>query len=233
MNCTSCNYEHKENYCPNCGEKKGIKKITLASIIDDAFSSITDMDKGFLFNIKTLILKPQELTADYIRGKRKGILNPVSFLIFCVTLYLIVITFFKVPKELNVINYDPESPLYKLGSEVGKFVFTNLKYFWILTVIPLGLSLKLAFKKFNYLEHLAISSFVIGQATLVGVISYMLFKMPLVFDPIVYFTIFWLIYKIYKKNNAKIESLVLSFAILILFIIQLIIIISIIGIIKA
>ena len=233
MNCISCNFEHNEKYCPNCGEKSGTKKITFTSIIEDAFSSITNMDKGFLFNIKTLILNPQKITIDYVLGKRKGILNPVSFLIFSITIYLIVITFFKIPKEIIEESNFTKSELHKASNDVGFFIRANLKYFWILSIIPLGLSLKLIFKKYNYLEHLAISSFIIGQATLIGIISYLIFKFPLIFDPIVYLVILWLIYKIFNNNNNdKVESILLSLTILILFIIQLIIIIGIIGTVK-
>lgn len=233
MICVSCNNEHNDKYCPNCGEKNGIKKITLASIIEDAFSSVTNMDRGFLYNIKALILKPQKLITDYILGKRRGILNPISFLIFSVTIYLIVISVFETPKELNEINSNTKSSLEKVTNEVGTFIRTNIKYFWILSIIPLGLSLKLAFNKYNYLEHLAISSFVIGQATLAAVISHLLFKIPLIFDPIVYLSILWLIYKIFKNKRNKTESFLISFAILFVFVVQLSLIIGMMVIIKS
>jgi hypothetical protein len=233
MVCISCKNEHDENYCPNCGEKNGVKKITFVSIIEDVFSSVTSMDRGFLYNMKTISLKPQKIASDYINGKRKGILNPVSYLIFSVTIYLIVITIFKIPKELSEINNVSKSSFQITLNETGLFIRTYLKYFWILSVIPLGLALKLVFKKYNYLEHLAISSFIIGHATLVGVISYMLFKIHLIFDPIIYFVIFWLIYKVFKNNSKKLELFLTAFAALFLFIIQLILIISIIGILKS
>ena len=232
MNCISCNFEHNEKYCPNCGEKKETKKITLTSVIEDTFSSITNMDKGFLFNIKTLIVNPQKITIDYILGKRKGILNPISFLIFSITIYLIVITFFKIPKELVEENNLTKTGLRKVSYDLGYFIRANIKYFWIFTIIPLAASLKLIFKKYNYLEYLAVSSFIIGQATLIGIISFLAFRFPLIFDPTVYFVILWLIYKIFKNNNAKLESVLLSLTILILFIIQLIITLGIIGIVK-
>ena len=208
--------------------KKWNIKITFTSIIEDAFSSITNMDKGFLYNIKKLILNPQKITTDYILGKRKGILNPVSFLIFSITIYLIIITYFKVPKEFVEDTYLTKTEMH----EIGLFIRTNLKFFWILTIIPLGLSLKLIYSKYNYLEHLAISSFIIGQATLVGVISHLIFKFPLIFDPIVYLIIFWLVGKIFWNKEDKTESILLSSTILILFIIQLIVIVIIIGLIK-
>ena len=224
MTCISCNLSHNENYCPNCGERNGVKKITITSILEDAFSSVTNMDKGFLFNCKALILRPQKITTNYIHGKRKGILNPISFLIISITIYLIIITVFRTPKVVDEISTISKSSLQKTANEVGLFIREYLKYFWILTIIPLGLSMRLVFKKYNFLEHLSISSFVIGQATLIGVVSYLIFKIPLIFDPIVYIAISWMIYRIFK-DKYKLEVGLLSFVVLILFVIQLTVII--------
>ncbi|MFD2914719.1 DUF3667 domain-containing protein [Psychroserpens luteus] len=226
MTCISCNKFHDENYCPNCGEKNGIKKITFSSIIEDAFSTITNMDKGFLFNLKALFLNPKKITTNFISGKRKGILNPISYLIISITIYLIVINVFKAPPE--EVTETTTSAFFasgqKIGNAVGLFLRTYIKYFWILSIIPLGFSLKLVYQKYNFLEYVAISSFVIGQATIVGVISFLIFRFPLIFDPFVYLTIAWLSYRIFKDNTAKIASILLSFVSLFLFIIQLVII---------
>ena len=232
MNCISCNLEHKEKYCPNCGERSGVKKITLSSIVEDSFSSITNMDKGFLFNIRSLLLHPRKITIDYVSGKRKGIFNPISFLILSITIYIVVITFFKVPKELVEENNLAKSQLEKAGNDVGLFLRTYLKYFWILSIIPLGISLKLFFRKYNFIEHLAISSFIIGQATLIGILSYLVFRFPLILDPVVYLAILWLVYKIFRNNSDRIEAVLISTIALILFAIQLILIIGAIGVMK-
>ena len=77
MICPSCNNEHDENFCPACGQKNGIKKNTVTSILEDSFFSFTEIDKGSLFNLKSLLLKPQEITNDYIRGKRKDVFQMV------------------------------------------------------------------------------------------------------------------------------------------------------------
>lgn len=231
MNCINCNYEHNEKYCPNCGERKGTKKTTLSSIVEDSFSSITNMDRGFLFNIKALFLHPKKITIDYVLGKRKGILNPISFLILSITIYIFVISFFTVPKELIQENSLTKSQLEKVSNYVGRFLRTYLKYFWVLCTIPLGMTLKLFFRQYNFKEHLAISSFIIGQATLIGVLSFIVLRFPLIFDPVVYLAILWLVYKIFKNDN-RIKAILKSTTVLILFIIQLIIIIGIMVVIK-
>ncbi len=232
MKCINCNLKHHEKYCPNCGEKNGIKKLTLSSIIEDSISSITNMDKGFLFNIKALFLYPSKITIGYVLGKRKGILNPVSFLFLSITLYIIIINFFKIPKELVDENSISKYRGEKIGNYAGLFIRTYLKYFWILCIIPLGISLKLFFNKYNFIEHLAFSSFIIGQATLIGILSYIAFKIPLIFDPFVYLTILCLVYRIFKENKDKFVAISIATAVLILFIAQLIIIMLAIGLIR-
>jgi hypothetical protein len=232
MTCISCDNEHNENFCPNCGERKDVKKITLSSIIEEAFFTVTNMDKGFLFNIKALLLQPKQIITDYIGGKSKGILNPISYLIIAITAYLILQAVLKTPRDLNEIRRIPNGALQKMGYEAGYFIASYLKYYWIFTIIPLGFSIRIIFGKFNFLEHVAISSFVIGQATLIGLISYVFLRVPLLYDPIVYFAIVWMVYRIFKEKD-KVESALLTFTAFVLFVIQLFIIICLIGWIKS
>jgi hypothetical protein len=232
MICISCQHEHNDNYCLNCGEKNGVKKITFSTVIEDALSTVTNMDKGFLFNIKSLLCRPQKIITDYINGKRKGILNPTSFLIITVSLYLVVITFFKPPITAKEIDDAAKSEVRNVIVEVGFFLRTYIKYFWILSIIPLALSTKLMFRKYNYVEHLAISSFIMGMSTLFAVFSYLIFKFPLIFDPIVYLSMLWLTFRIFKDNSEKIVSVLLAVLVLLSFIIQGVLVLIVIGLLK-
>lgn len=225
MICISCKYQHDEKFCPNCGEHSAVKKITFSSILKDTFSTITNMDKGFLFNLKKLTTNPHEIITNYILGKRKKIYNPISFLILSVAIYLIGESFIKFPARES--NHD--SPVFSVGYAAGHFIFTHAKYFWILAIIWLSLSTKLIFSKYNYAEHIIISSFILGYATLAGLIGGLIFKLPLMFNPIVYIVSLLMIYQVFKKEDDKLESFFLSFASISLFFIQLLIISVIIG----
>ena len=74
------------------------------------------------------------------------------------------------------------------------------------------------FEKYNFAEHLAINSFVIGQATLVGLVAFALSKITIFFNPLVYLAIIWMTYKIFKTNNDRsnifIHSIVTTFCFL-------------------
>jgi hypothetical protein len=233
MKCINCNIEVYENFCPNCGEKSKTPKITFKSILNATLSTITNMDKGFLFNVKNLFIKPNDIVNDYIRGKRKNIFNPISFLIISVTTYLILDSLIGVTSERIVSN----SKLHSFGIETGRFLKSQFKYFWVLSIIWLCIPTKLIFGKYNFAEHLAINYFVIGQSTLVGILGFVLFKIPIIFNPIIYIFIIWMTYKIFKdKEKGKdkvIDVLIQAFSCVVIFFLQLLLIVAIIGFVKS
>ncbi|CAM1371689.1 DUF3667 domain-containing protein [Tenacibaculum xiamenense] len=232
MECVSCNTEHDENFCPNCGQRNGVLRITMSSIIGSTLSTFINMDRGFLFNLKSLVITPKQTITDYIKGKRRGILNPMSYLILSITFYIVIITLIPIPKDPNDVVNVPKTGIGKIAYEIGILLRVHIKYFWIFSIIPLGSSLRLIFGKYNYPEHLAISSFIIGQATIIAVVSYILFRIPLFFDPIVFGVISWLIFKIFKQKNNTGESLVMTFATILFFVIQWFIFLILIGVLK-
>ncbi|CAL2093796.1 DUF3667 domain-containing protein [Tenacibaculum sp. 190524A05c] len=235
MICISCGYDHDEKFCPNCGEKRDTQKITFGSTIESTFATITNMDKGFLYNIKNLTIRPKTTIEEYIRGKRKGIFNPVSFLILSITAYLIVEAFFKaksiIPEEK--VNLVKGNLGYKIGASGGSFIYNYFKFFWIFTVIPLSFITKLFFKRFNFVEHIAINSFILGQVTLIiGLLSFIIFRFPLLFNPFIYVTLIWYIYKVFYNPKYKSDSLIKAFTSILLFIVILFSTVILIGLIK-
>ncbi len=235
MICIACENEHQENFCPNCGERAGVPKITFQSMFAEALSTITNMDKGFLLNMKYLTLNPKQLVTNYLQGKRKGIFNPISFLILAVTIYLIVDSFIDIPtgnSNKHAESSDKPSALKEASMEAGRFVHAYLKYFWILTILWLGMATKLIFGKYNFAEHLTISSFIIGYATLLGLIGQYLFGWILIFNPIIYTIVLVLMYRIFENKKDKFGTIVQALVALMLFVIQLFLIVVAIGVIR-
>ncbi len=229
MKCINCNYEHQSNFCPNCGQPSNVARITFASIFSSGFSTITNMNKGFLFNVKHLCVNPHGLVNDFIKGKRKNIFNPISFLIIVVTIYLVIDAAIVVKTEAKQVH----SKVYNIGYQAGRFIKLYFKYFWILSILWLSISTKLIFQKYNYAEHLAINAFVMGQATLIGLISFVITKEGLMFNPLVYISIIWINYEIFKKKKKDTTAFFQSFGATLFFFVQLFAIIVIIGVIRS
>lgn len=232
MVCISCSYKHNEKFCPNCGEKTGVPKITFSSTVETTFATITNMDKGFLYNLKNLTLKPKETIEEYLKGKRKGIFNPISFLLISVSLYLIVESYFnqKSFTDENDIKLIRDRISYKIASQGAGFIVSYFKYFWALTIIPLSIISKLVYKKYNYLEHITINAFIIGQITLTfGIISFLIFKHHIILNIFIYLALIWFNYRVFNHSKNKLKSFLNSLLVVSLFILSLISLIIIIG----
>ena len=202
MTCINCDSEHDNKHCPNCGERAEVPQITFRSLFNNGVSTITNMDKGFLYNLKSLFIEPRKLVTDYIKGKRKGILNPISYMIICISFFLIIESFVDFGLKDSREEYKNVEGIKAAAYYTGVFFATYFKYFWILSVFCLGLATKFVFGKYNYAEHLAISSFVIGQTTLISIIGTVLFKIKIILvNPFIHIVIFWLLYKIFDDRT--------------------------------
>ncbi|HAA16396.1 MAG TPA: hypothetical protein DCE41_33705 [Cytophagales bacterium] len=224
MKCLNCQYEHEEKFCPNCGQKADIPKITFESVILSGITTLTSMDQGFFFNFRELFLRPKALVKDYLNGRRKSILNPVSYLILCTTVYLIIVRLVDAgpPPVMEYYEENREKmPGLTEGSySTGKFIGENLKYFWILSIFWLSFSTKLIFKKLNLAEHMALNAFTLGQATLITSVSEFFMTWPIFFNPLPFLFLMVLTYKIFQTKKWDIEAMVQSFLSILLFIIQ-------------
>lgn len=214
MTCVICNTESEGDFCPTCGEKKGLPRITLASISSTLFTSFLQMDKGFLYNVKNLTIQPQKAVLSYIQGKRRYVFNPVSYAVLCVSFYLLVSSFFseEIITTFGENKVKNAKGMTKASFEAGKFLGRYVKYFWLLNIFYLSFFTRLFFKKYNYFEHVAINSFILGHATLLGVITHLLFKsLILIFNPFVIVALIYLLYAVHKTKKDKYEILSLSF----------------------
>lgn len=229
MICINCGHEHEYKFCPNCGEKATVPRISFVTMLGEGIATLINMDKGFLFNVKNLLLQPNKMVNDYLKGKRKGIFNPISFLVIAITIYLIVDALVVIEIDVRSAN----SEVYRMGVEAGRFIKLYFKYFWILSIFWLSLSTKLFFGQYNYAEHLTINAFVIGQASLMSVIGFLLLKIDLFFNPITYATIIWLLYKIFENKKRKLDIFLQAFGTTLIFFILSFIILGIIGYLKS
>ena len=146
----------------------------MSLVLAGFFKSIFNFDKGILFVLKSMLLDPKAFCASYLNGKRKKGLNPITFLFVSITIILILDYLFNfsdpaVTVELNVEEGDKMAVL-------KKFVKDNIKYILLFMVLPLAYSAKLIFKKYNYAEHIVISSYILGFTLLISPLFVLLFQ---------------------------------------------------------
>src|SRR5689334_12499088 len=89
--CKNCGEELLYKYCPNCGQKANVGRITLGQLIRDLPHVVFHVDKGFLYNFFSLLRRPGPAIRDYLEGKRKPFFHPASYLVLSLVInYLVV-----------------------------------------------------------------------------------------------------------------------------------------------
>ncbi len=174
------------------------------------FSGLLNMDKGLLFNLKHLTLYPKTTILQYINGKRRQVLNPISYAVLTIGLYLFldeILPRGTKPKTATTDFYDMQETAVK----VGYFLRSKMKFFWLAFAVYCSVFTKLFFRKYNFFEHLAINSFILGHATLLAILTRLIYDREIIiFNFLVFIYISILVYKVFKNPKDAFGSAVLS-----------------------
>lgn len=89
-NCLSCGNPVNTSYCSACGEKVLVEhEKSVAHFLGEALHNVTHADGKFLRSLRILIFSPGTLSLNYLEGKRKRFMNPLSMFVFANLLYLL------------------------------------------------------------------------------------------------------------------------------------------------
>jgi len=166
VDCLNCASPITQNYCPNCGQKSSTHRYSIQHFIaHDFVHGIWHVDKGILFTLKALIIRPGHSVREFIQGKR------VPYFSF-VTLILLILT---VSGLIAPYTHGNMSDLMPQGSrammtDIEKFISAYPKVVLITTIPVFSLFSFLWFRKakLNYSEHLVLNSNRIIVELLIG-----------------------------------------------------------------
>ncbi len=97
--CLNCGVELKGKFCYQCGQKKiEANEHTFIFFVQQFFSSVFYLENNLFKNLWVLISKPGRLVADYIAGKRKRWMPPISVFLLINLVYF----FFTPLSDLNL-----------------------------------------------------------------------------------------------------------------------------------
>lgn len=86
--CPTCSAAVTGRYCAACGEKSfDHHSLSLSHFLEHAVEAVIHFDGAILGTLKTLVLRPGELTAAYVRGNRKPFLAPMQLFILMNVFY--------------------------------------------------------------------------------------------------------------------------------------------------
>ncbi len=106
-NCLNCGAQLRGQYCGNCGQRARSRLISLWELISDAFGDLFEIDSRLWQTLILLIMRPGQLTRDYLQGRRARYMPPFrSYLVLSLIFFLVA--FFDPHEELGLL-FEPES----------------------------------------------------------------------------------------------------------------------------
>ncbi len=170
--CRNCNQMlyHGHDYCPKCGSKWITKRLTINTITREFFDRYLGTDNVLISTFKALILQPEIVIDNYIKGQRKRFVNPINWYLISLTLIglqmFILKNFF--PELLNLVDI----------SETNELELFNYFYDYLGALTSLFLPLYaftgwlvfLDIRKYNFVEHLILFVYAFGLLNMVTVI---------------------------------------------------------------
>lgn len=166
--CKKCDSEFEGNYCPNCGHPQKLERINGRYILSE-IGSVLNFQKGILYTIKELLLRPGQNIRAFISEDRNRLVKPIMFILITSLIYTIFVSIFHF--EDGYISYSGDKESTTLI--IFKWVQGNYGYANIIMSIFIGLWLKILFRKypFSFFEIIILLCFVMG----VGMLIYSVF----------------------------------------------------------
>lgn len=171
ITCKNCNFEFEGKFCPQCGQKAKIKRISTKSVFDDIRRSLIHYDQGFLFTILQLLRRPGHAIREYLDGKRVMHVKPVKFLLWATALNFLVFHLVGLDKEIMETLVTRQAG-NKVGMQFSKYIFDHPAITIFLMIPNIALCSWLYFRKsgFNYAEHFVLNAYLMGEVSMFGVV---------------------------------------------------------------
>ena len=158
--CVNCEQLAPENFCPNCGQKQGVERLTWTSVFSELQKRWFGFDNNFLRTVKDLSIHPKRVISASIEGVRVRYIGPVGYYFLLVTLYVIILNMFDIDlseyaTDFNSsINPEMNADQVELTRKANQFVAENFRVisFLMIPFFVSGLWIVFKNKGYNFLE---------------------------------------------------------------------------------
>ena len=79
--CLNCDTPLTDRFCAHCGQPAATHRLTMGHLLHEIPHSIWHVDKGLLYTLRGLLLRPGPTVVGYLRGQRARHFAPLSLLL--------------------------------------------------------------------------------------------------------------------------------------------------------
>jgi hypothetical protein len=238
-NCQNCNTALQGKYCSNCGQSAETHKIDVHFLWHDIQHGLLHLDRGILFTTKELFTRPGNTIREFLEGKRVKHFKPISFVLVLAGIYGLLFHFFKINMFANYVvisgSGEKVNHMKEVIENMSEWIAQHYSILALLQIPIFTIGTYLCFKKggYNFIEHLIINTFLVGQRLILHIITFplyyisngtpMLIQADKIITMIGYALAIWALIQLFKNQSKRILktifSLLISFIIIFLILI--------------
>jgi Protein of unknown function (DUF3667) len=92
--CKNCGADLAGHFCATCGQRADVHVPSTVELFHEAMEGITHSDSRLWRSLKTLLIRPGELTLEFVRGRRVSYLPPFRLYLVLSVLFFVAASFF-------------------------------------------------------------------------------------------------------------------------------------------
>ncbi|QNR84970.1 DUF3667 domain-containing protein [Pedobacter riviphilus] len=164
ISCRNCSHVVNDDFCGRCGQPVHVKRVDAHYILHE-IQHVLHFEKGILFTVKELLIRPGQNIRSFITENRSRLVKPVIFIIVSSLIYTLISHFFHIEEGYVEFTEVKKTSIGLIFDWVqGHYGYAN-----ILMGVCISLWLKLFFKKYsyNFFEILILLCFVMGIGMLI------------------------------------------------------------------
>lgn len=164
--CIHCDSELHGPYCSDCGKPRTLKRINHQYIISE-IGSVLNFNKGILFTIRELMLRPGHSVRVFIKNDRTRLIKPIVFLLVCSVFYTIIQQTLKFEDGYISLSFEDWDDL--MVGKIFHWISSNYGYANVVMAFFIAFWIKILFRKYeyNYYEIFILLCFLIGMTMLI------------------------------------------------------------------
>ena len=165
--CANCGAALGGRYCGQCGQDLHTRRLPVRSLLADAADQIFSVDSRILRSLTLLIVKPGELTREYIAGRHQPYVPALRLYFFITVAFFVALSAFNIA-ILQLVPYDAKTeapaPHVAVSNEIAGTVSARYVVFSPMLHVTLTDSQRAALQKMQAsLESQTVTSAAVGD----------------------------------------------------------------------
>jgi len=201
MNCKNCQTPQRTdyNYCPACGAKVVVKRLTFKNLTYDISERYFNLDNTFIRTVVQLCIRPEEVIDAYVQGVRRRFLNPISHIGIALTLSGLLMFIMQKVLTSDMFNTYGGQLSEEASNKLFDTIFDYTSLLFVLYIPVFAIAGYITFNRKEYLlsEYIIAYIYIMAQwsivifpisliTLLVEPSAYMSLSFPLLFTMILY-----------------------------------------------